>query len=194
MRIIAGKLKGRKIETVPNSSYRPTTGMLKEAIFSILSSGKFVDAETGKTVLDGATIIDVFGGTGSLSFEAISRGAAKAIIIEKDQNSVSLLRENASHLGVKDQVNIIKGDALLLPMARLKVQIAFIDPPFNQGLVDESVRSLVQKAWLEEGALMVIRTHPNDKYDIKNFAEEVFSRKYGKSLLAIYRYSNKSNG
>lgn len=190
MRIIAGKLKGRKIETVPNSSYRPTTGMLKEAIFSILASGKFVDAETGKAVLDGATIIDVFGGTGSLSFEAISRGAAKAVIIEKDQNSFNLLRDNALHLGIKDQVNIIKADALLLPVARVKVQIAFVDPPFNQGLIEESVKSLIKKGWLEEGTVLVIRTHSHDKYDISAFAEEIFSRHYGKSLVAIYRYSS----
>jgi len=186
MRIIGGKLKGRKIHTSKEGTYRPTTGMIKEATFNILASGQFLDPSTGSSVIEGATIIDLFGGTGNLSFEALSRGASKAIIIDKDSLHIDLLRYNADKLGVANDVMILRTDSTRLPDAITKCSIAFIDPPFNKSLVNECVKSLVNKKWLSDKAFLVIRTHVKDEYDISNFCELLFSRKYGKSLLSVY--------
>ena len=188
MKIIAGTLKGRKILTYKGYSYKPITSILKESIFSILSSGQFVNSETGASILQDANIIDAFGGTGAFTFEAISRGVANSVVIEKDPRNVDALRGNVENLGVADKVNIIRGDALKLPNADTECSIAFLDPPFKQGLVYGCVKSLVEKKWLAKEAILIIRTHVHDKYDISEFCHQVFVRKYGNSLLSLYRY------
>ena len=190
MKIISGKLKGRKVNTKENSSYRPMTGRIKEAVFSILSSGQFINQETDKSILENAVSIDVFGGTGAITFEGISRGIAKGLIIEKDLASFESLKSNIQILGLESQVEVVRGDATALPPARFKCSIAFIDPPFNKNLVTPSVASLVQKKWLSEDAILIIRTHLGEIFDIIKFADEIFSRKYNNSLLKIYRIKN----
>ena len=94
MKIISGSLKGRNILTTDDNSYRPTTGRVKEAIFSILSGGQF------EGILKDAVTIDLFGGTGALTFEAISRGATKGIIIENNAQNLKALDLNAKRLGI----------------------------------------------------------------------------------------------
>ena len=187
MKIISGKLKGHKFKTKENSSYRPITGRIKEALFSVLSSGQFIDHETGRSVLEDATIIDVFGGAGAITFEAFSRGVIKGVIIEKDLDSFNSLQENTKSLGLAGSLEVIRGDATNLPPARCSCSIAFIDPPFSKGLVERSVESLVKKKWLTENAILVVRTHYTESFDIEGFAEEVFSRKYNNSLLKIFK-------
>jgi len=168
-------------------SYKPLTGMIKEAVFSILTSGQFCDQDTGSSVLDDAIIIDLFGGTGAIAFEGVSRGAKKGIIVESDSASFDLLKKNVRSLGVEDQIEIIRGDATSLPYAPLKCSIAFLDPPFNAGLVIPSVKSLLKREWLAENALIVVRTHTNEKFNLDEFASEVFVRKYNNSFLRIYQ-------
>jgi 16S rRNA (guanine966-N2)-methyltransferase len=185
MRIIAGKLKGRTILTDKKCTYRPATGMLREAIFSILSSGQFLDAE-GNSVLQDAVTIDLFGGTGSLSFEAISRGASTSIIVEKDRSHVKLLQENINKLSLSNQVKGVFGDATRLPPATVKCNIAFIDPPFNSGLVEATVKSLIEGGWLANDAKLVVRAHIKDEYDISSVCKEVLDKKYHKSTLRIF--------
>lgn len=187
MRIIAGNLKGKKVHTKENSSYRPLTGRIKEALFSILSSGQFLDPETNKSVLDDAVSIDVFGGTGAITFEGFSRGIRKGIIIEQDMASFESLKDNVRALGLTAYLDVVRGDATMLPPARFKCSIAFIDPPFNKDLVAKSVLSLVKKNWLSEDAILVIRTHFSEKFDISELANEVFSRKYNNSVLSIHK-------
>ena len=187
MKIIAGSLKGRQILTAKEFSYKPITSMLKESIFSILSSGQFIDRKTGLPVLQNASIIDAFGGTGAFTFEAISRGAAKSIVIEKDPQNVEALQHNAERMGIEDKVTIIRGDALHLQTSTVEYSVAFIDPPFNKGFVPECVKNLVKKNWLARDAILVIRTHAHEKYDISEFCKEIFSRTYGKHSLSIYR-------
>jgi 16S rRNA (guanine966-N2)-methyltransferase len=188
MKIIAGTLKGKKILTYKDYSYKPITSMLKESIFGVLSSGQFINSETDTSILQDATSIDAFGGTGAFTFEAISRGVAKSVVIEKDLKSVDALRRNTESLGIANKVTIIRGDALNLPRAATECSIAFIDPPFKRALVYGCVKSLVEKNWLAKGAILIIRTHIKDPYDINEFCHQIFKRKYGNSLLSIYRY------
>lgn len=186
MRIIAGELKGRRIETTERGDYRPTTARVKEAIFNIISHGAF------DNILENAITIDLFSGTGALSFEALSRGAAQAVMIEKDLANFNLLKYNVENLGLKERVNLIKRDATQLPTAKVKCNIAFIDPPFNQGLVDPTLVSLVKNGWLADGALVVIETHFKDPYSPADCFVEVTNRVYGHAILKIYRYENIS--
>lgn len=186
MKIIAGKLKNKTILTTMSRDYRPTTGRVKEAVFNILSHGEFRDA------LKDAVTIDLFAGTGALSFEALSRGAKTAILVEKNLANFNLLRQNAQNLAVADNVMLMKQDATSLPTAKLKCNIAFIDPPFNQKLVDPTLKSLLKGEWLANGALIVIETHENDPYNPAACFIEVASRVYGHAIVKIYRYENTS--
>ena len=187
MRIISGKLRGRNIITKDNMSYKPLTGRIKEAVFSILTSGQFLDQDTGTSVLEGATTIDLFGGTGAISFESVSRGVDKAVIIEKDADSFELLKKNVKSLGIESQVDLIRGDATSLPHATIQCSLAFIDPPFNKGLVIPCVQSLIKRDWLQQDAFLIVRTHNNESFDLKEMAQELFSRQYNNSVLRIYR-------
>ncbi|NRA73860.1 MAG: 16S rRNA (guanine(966)-N(2))-methyltransferase RsmD [Rickettsiales bacterium] len=191
MRIISGALKGRNILITKENDYRPTTGRVKEAIFSTLSSGKFINKNTNKPILEEAITIDLFGGTGALTFEAISRGANKSIIIENNIHNIKTLEANTKKLGIQSQVNIIKSDATNLPYPpsniTQKVSIAFIDPPFNKNLILDPILELTSKEWLSEDALLVIESHEKEKYTLDSNYALIISRKYGKAVLNIYR-------
>ena len=191
MQIISGKLKGYKIVTDNKCDYRPTTARVKEAIFNILSNGSFV--KNGESVLKDAVTIDLFAGTGALTFEAISRGTKHSILIEKDFKHLQMLKVNIEKFGLSKQVSVIKGDATTLPHAKVKCTIAFIDPPFNQKLVDPTLDSLVKKGWLEKDAIIVIETHFKDQYNPDHNFEELVSRAYGHALLKIYRFIGLSD-
>eukprot|EP00746_Dinoflagellata_sp_MGD_P131780 gnl/MRDRNA2_/MRDRNA2_65531_c0_seq1.p1 gnl/MRDRNA2_/MRDRNA2_65531_c0~~gnl/MRDRNA2_/MRDRNA2_65531_c0_seq1.p1 ORF type:complete len:337 (+),score=43.96 gnl/MRDRNA2_/MRDRNA2_65531_c0_seq1:99-1109(+) len=190
MKILGGSLKGRFFLTNKGDGYRPVTSLIKESLFGILTSGQFADDDMGQSVLHNATIIDVFGGTGAFTFEAISRGASRSIVVEIDSQNVQQLRQNAEMLGVADQVSIIRSNALNLPDAIANCTVAFLDPPFEKNLVEGTVKSLVRKKWLPIGAIMVVRTHTNEKYDISDFCHEVMTRNYGDSVLCIYECSS----
>lgn len=191
MQIISGKLKGCKIVTDNKCDYRPTTARVKEAMFNIISNGVFL--VDGESILENAVTIDLFAGTGALTFEAISRGAKHSVLIEKDFKHLQMLKSNVEKFKLSQQVNLIKGDATNLPHAKIKCNIAFIDPPFNQKLVDPTLDSLVKKGWLEDNAIIVIETHFKDKYNPDANFVELVSRAYGHALLKIYRFVGKSD-
>jgi len=193
MKIISGTLKGRTISTTKDNDYRPTSGRMKEAIFSVLSSGQFINEETNESVLKDAIIIDLFGGIGALTFEAISRGSNKGIIIENNPANVKNLEINAVRLGVQAHVQIVRGTALDLPTppsyAAEKCSIAFLDPPFNKQLISKAVLELTTKGWLANSALLIIESHVREKYELGPNHTLIFSRKYGKAFFNIYKYS-----
>jgi 16S rRNA (guanine966-N2)-methyltransferase len=184
MYIIAGRYRGRKIKTTNDYKYRPTTYKVKEAIFSILASGQFLD-QNNQSVLKNAVTIDVFGGTGALTFEALSRGTSKGFIIEKDSKHLSLIKENIINLGFDQQVIALQGDARNLMSSKASCDIAFIDPPFNQGVITDTIKSLINKGWIKDNGFIVIERHEKDLYQINDDCQLVFARKYGRVLLEI---------
>ena len=193
MKIIAGYLKGKNILITKENSYRPTTGKTKEAIFSILSSGQFINQDTNESVLKGAITLDLFGGTGALTFEAISRGASKGIIIENNSHNIKTLETNIKRFNIQHKINLLKINAIDLPMASLqianKISIAFIDAPFNKNLIEKSISQLISKNWLSNSALLIIEHHEKENYQLDSEYTLITSRKYGKVILSIYTSS-----
>lgn len=104
MRIIAGTLRSRRLKTVEGEGYRPAMGKVRESLFSMLSSrlGSF----------EGLDVLDLFAGSGSLAFEALSRGASRAWFVETAQNAVRCLADNIGELGLADRAFIVKADVL----------------------------------------------------------------------------------
>lgn len=128
MRIITGTAKGCRLKAPKGMNTRPTADRVKESLFAIL----------GATVCDNS-ILDVFAGTGALGLEALSRGAAQAVFVDKV--TAALIRDNATHTKLTDKAQIIGGDVRkILPQLQkrgLSFGIIFADPPYGSGLADE---------------------------------------------------------
>lgn len=124
MKIIAGKHKNRVIPVLKGSNYRPSTGKIREAIFSILTSGKFAEQQ----IFNNNTIaLDLFAGTGSLAFEALSRGVGEVTLVEINANHLRLAREFAISIGEEENSNFLNISATNLPKATKKFDLIFID-------------------------------------------------------------------
>jgi 16S rRNA (guanine(966)-N(2))-methyltransferase RsmD len=117
MRVIGGEFRGRRLKTLPGMALRPTPDRLRESLFNILAP-RIADC----------TFVDAYAGSGAVGIEALSRGAARAIFIEKHPAGVRVIRENLAALGVEDRARIIQAPAAML-LARYTDGIVFLDPP-----------------------------------------------------------------
>lgn len=171
MRIIGGTFRGRKLKTPEAKDIRPTTGRLRESIFSA------VDHRIGGFA--GKRVADIFSGTGALGLEALSRGAKSVTWVEKHYPALSILKENIALLKVEDQAKILKSDARDLPLAQKPFDVIFMDPPYGRGLAGSTLKSLVEKNWLEEHGLLVLEVDKNDDLEIPESLEIVKTLKQG---------------
>ncbi len=141
MRVIGGELRGRRLESPPGRTARPATDRVREAVFGALGS---LDA------VDGAEVLDLFGGSGALGIEALSRGAASATFVERDREVRRVLSRNVELLGLEDRAEVVAGDAELF-LAEGEpgrhFDLAFLDPPYAfdawEDLLDAVPASLV---------------------------------------------------
>lgn len=184
LKIISGRLKGRNIETLPNAKYRPSTTKFREGVFSILSSGRFADND----ILQDANILDLFAGTGGLSFEGLSRGAKHVYLVEIDRAHIKCIKENAEYIGEENNMTILRLDATNMPEATMQFDIVFMDPPYSKGLVDKSLKSIAKQNWLQDQALVLVETSRRDDIIIPSDYELLDSRIYGNNKMYILRY------
>lgn len=119
MRVIAGEFRSRKLKAVPGMATRPTPDRLRESLFSILMPR-----------IEGAVFLDLYAGTGAVGIEAISRGAARAVFIEKSKLAVEILQENLQALGALGRAKVIRGGVTTYLGAQ-KADIVFADPPYE---------------------------------------------------------------
>jgi 16S rRNA (guanine966-N2)-methyltransferase len=122
MRVVAGSLRGRRIEAPEGDTTRPTTDMAREAIFNSL--GSHYD-------LSGARIVDCFAGTGALGMEALSRGAGHVTFIERDKRALDILKLNLDTLGLVDSSTVVRGDALAQVAQCKDATLVLADPPYD---------------------------------------------------------------
>jgi 16S rRNA (guanine966-N2)-methyltransferase len=119
MRVIAGEFRSRKLRTLPGLETRPTPDRLRETLFNILAPR-----------IDGVTFLDAYAGTGAVGIEALSRGAAHAIFVEKNRSAVDVIRENLKTLGIQNYAEVYTGKASWV-LERLAADIFFLDPPYE---------------------------------------------------------------
>ncbi len=151
MRIVGGRLKGRVLKGPTSNAIRPTSDRLRETLFNILAHA-YGDPVTG------ARVIDLFSGTGALAFEALSRGAAFAHLVDDHEAACGLIRANLEALGLKDTTKLLRKDARKLgPMpAGAPFDLVFLDPPYGKSLAAPALASLAAGAWLAKGALIIV--------------------------------------
>ena len=151
MRIVGGRYKGRALIAPDMRDIRPTSDRLRETLFNILAHWG------GTHVVRDARVIDLFAGTGALGLEALSRGARFALFVEESAAGRALIRENVLALGAAGVTRILRRDATKLgPITIEPFSLAFLDPPYGQGLATAAFASLQAGGWLAPHALVVI--------------------------------------
>jgi 16S rRNA (guanine966-N2)-methyltransferase len=158
MRITGGSMRGRALVAPADARVRPTSDKVRQALFNILNHNDFGIG----FALEGARVVDLFAGTGALGIEALSHGAAFALLIDDAAESRALIRTNVEALGLTGATKIWRRDATKLgPMAAGSggpFGLAFLDPPYRQGLVAGALAALKDGGWLAPNALVVAET------------------------------------
>jgi 16S rRNA (guanine966-N2)-methyltransferase len=151
VRITGGRLGGRILKAPAGRAIRPTADRLRESLFNILAHRKHDPVHA-------SSVIDLFAGTGALGLEALSRGAAYALFVDNGVEARALLRANIEALGVAGVTRVFRRDATRLGEAPEpgRFRLAFLDPPYGQGLAPPALRALRDGHWLGEGALVIV--------------------------------------
>ena len=181
MRIIAGKLKGKKILNPTDKSTRPLKDIVKESIFNIIehSNDEFIN-------LNGAKILDLFSGTGSFGIECISRGAKNVIFFENYINSIKVLKKNLNLLELNDYSKIIEKDAYNISQVQLNIKkfdLIFLDPPFKDNKINRLIETIKRMKITSKKSLIII--HRNKKI-VENISKDLIVSKeknYGLSKI-----------
>jgi 16S rRNA (guanine(966)-N(2))-methyltransferase RsmD len=182
MRVIAGIAKGHKLQSVPGDSTRPITDRAKEALFSIL--GDWI-AET--------RVVDLFGGTGAIGIEALSRGATFAHFIDRNRKAVQTIQANLAHTKFEGQATVMLGDsfAFLESHRGDPFDLIYIAPPQYQGLWHKALTLVDQHPdLLAPFGAVIVQIHPREDEPVElSFLEEYDRRQYGSVLLIFYASS-----
>lgn len=154
MRIVGGKHRGRRIEAPEGRDVRPTADRTREAMFNMIEHGGY--GVGGGSILVGATVLDAFCGTGALAFEALSRGAVSATLLDIDPVALAAARATAVKLGELEAVTCISRDATAPGPAARRHSLVFLDPPYAAGITSTALETLWANGWIEPGALIAV--------------------------------------
>jgi 16S rRNA (guanine966-N2)-methyltransferase len=179
LRVISGSAKGRKLKSVPGDTTRPVMDRVKEALFNILA-GDVIDSNWW----------DLFGGTGAIGIEALSRGAMFVRFSDLNRAPVETIKENVEHCGFGKQSEIRKGDAfgMLSAKADRQFEYIYIAPPQYQGIWSKALKLADENiGWLTEDGTVIVQIDPTEyeEVELKNL-EETEQRKYGSTLIVFY--------
>ena len=178
MRVIAGKAKGIQLNTPDGMLTRPTTDRVKEALFSII-----------QFELPGARVLDLFGGTGQLGIEALSRGASNAVFVDSRREACQLIRSNLKKTHLEDQATVVQSDYMeYLNRSTGLFQIVLLDPPYAEVFLENAIKKITEIDILQSGGIIVAE-RPFGKELPWEFEGFTRSRdyKYGKIILTLYR-------
>lgn len=177
IRIISGQHRGRKIQVYDAEGLRPTTDRVKETVFNWLQSD-----------IAGSRCLDLFAGTGSLSFEALSRYANFVTMVELNKRSAQLIHDNLSLLKINN-AELIVGDALKLVSSQNKqdpYNIVFLDPPFRKGFLEKVATMLNEHGFLSPNALIYVEQEVEAQIDLPSNWILHRSKKAGQVLFSLY--------
>ena len=178
MRVISGKARGVNLKTPEGMQTRPTIDRVKEALFSIINFD-----------IPQAAVLDLFGGTGQLGIEALSRGAKSAVFVDQREDACRLIRENLRRTKMEQQARVVRGDYMdYLRRCRAKYDIIFLDPPYAEVFLENALKCITEIDILQSGGIIVTE-RPLGKELPWEFEGYTRSRdyKYGKVLLTLYR-------
>lgn len=180
MRVIAGSARGRRLVAPPGRDVRPTGDRVKEALFSALGPPH------------GAVVLDLYAGSGALAVEALSRGALRAVAVERDPRALEALGRNASTAGVTDRLRVVRADAARWCRAPEEgpFDLVLLDPPYNepQAALYERLADLRAAGALPPEALVVVeRERRSDDPEPPSWLARERERTYGDTVLRWFR-------
>ena len=178
MRVISGSARGRRLKELQGMDTRPTTDKVKESLFNII-----------QFEIEGRSVLDLFGGTGQLGIEALSRGAERCTFVDARREAAALIRENLKATGLEKAGRVVQGDAIsFLSGCRERFGVIFLDPPYQSGLLEKCVAQIVQFDILGEYGIIVCESPA--EWNIPPLAppyEAGREYRYGKIKLTICR-------
>lgn len=180
LRVIAGSAGGRKLRSVPGDTTRPITDRTKEALFNILGAD-----------IQGANLLDLFAGTGSVGIEALSRGAAFVRFVDINSNAINTIKINLQLTQLSSQADVQRRDAfhLLSSPPDVVFDYVYIAPPQYKEIWHRCLRELdANPVWLAADAWVIVQIHPREYQSLKlSHLEEFDRRRYGSTLLVFYQ-------
>ena len=178
MRVITGKARGIQLKTPEGLTTRPTADRVKEALFSIINFD-----------IPGAKVLDLFGGTGQLGIEALSRGAVSATFVDAGEPACRLIRENLRRTKLESDGKVVRADYMdYLNRCREKFDIVFLDPPYAEVFLENSLKRIAEIDILQSNGIIVAE-RPLGKelpWEFEGFTRSK-DYKYGNTLLTVYR-------
>jgi 16S rRNA (guanine966-N2)-methyltransferase len=181
LRVISGQAKGHKLKTIDGNSTRPTSDRVKESLFNIITS----------YILD-ADVLDLYAGTGNLGIEALSRGAASAVFVDKSRECFEVIKDNLNHTKLENSALVITGEVITtlnkLSMDNKKFDIIFLDQQYNKNLIQETLKVIDKNDIINDNGIVIAE---KDVVDI--IPEEVGrlkltrNQKYGDTVLSFYK-------
>ena len=185
MRITAGELKNRKIKSREGRETRPTLERIKEAIFSIIGNK-----------VEKSVFLDLYSGTGNIAIEALSRGAARAVMIEEDKEALRIIIENVNNLQLEGRCRAYRNDVFraleILGRKNEKFDIIFIDPPYKENITSETIEKICESNVLKEEGIIISEHSVYEKLENKigKFVK-YDERDYNKKVVSFYRFEDE---
>ncbi len=173
MRVIGGEFRSRRLKTLPGRATRPTPDRLRETLFDVLAPE-----------IAGAIFLDAYAGSGAVGIEALSRGAARAVFIERSRAAAAVIRENLAALGLEQRAEVVHGE-VLKRVPRYAADIVFLDPPYDEPRECEAALRL-----LGEGPPnLVVVQHPSRRELAEQYGRlrRVRTLRQGDNALSFYR-------
>lgn len=177
MRIISGKYGGRRIHPPAHMPHtRPTTDIAKEGLFNMLQS---------RVAIEDATTLDLFGGTGCISYELASRGASNLTIVEKDNIMLDFIKKNVEMLKIEN-VQLLRMDVFqFLNTCNNQYDIIFAGPPYALNTIDDLPKIIVERKLIASEGFFILEHTPRNNYEkFKGFS---FSRNYGSTIFSFFQ-------
>ncbi len=178
MRVIAGSAKGIPLQAVPGSGTRPISDRVKEALFSIL----------GDSII-GSWVLDLFAGTGSVGIESLSRGAARAVLVEKQLRAADIIKANLAHTRLQANARVVKADVFKYLAGQAEpFDLIYVAPPQYQDLWLKTLLALdANSGWLAPDGQIVVQIFPKEHRLVELATLQLADqRKYGSTLICFY--------
>jgi 16S rRNA (guanine966-N2)-methyltransferase len=182
MRIVGGRLRGRALLAPKSQAIRPTADRLRESLFNVL-------AHAYGDPVAGARVLDLFAGTGALGLEALSRGAAFALMVDDGAEARALIRGNVDALGLGGATKIYRRNATELGPSGPNglFSLAFLDPPYGRGLAEAALVAARDGGWLAPGAIAVVEEAADARFIAPDGFAEIERREQGDTELIFLR-------
>ena len=184
MRIISGKLKGKKILLPKDINTRPLRDLVKESIFNLINHSTKINFQ-----IENSNVLDLFSGTGSFGIECISRGANNVTFVENYNDALKILKKNISILGVNKKSKIIEKNCFdlfgLNNNLNYKYDLIFMDPPYKEKNINHIINTIKEKKTLNKDGIMIIHRHKKDDIKISQHLKILDERNYGISKIIL---------